>query len=121
MRFWLPAACLSLAIDAHAFGLSQNQREHGAEVFAASGCSHCHSIRNVGGHKGPDLSGVGRVLNKDQIRAQILQGGNQMPPFSDDLEPAEVDILVTYLRSCREKPRKSKSAPASTLGNPPSH
>jgi mono/diheme cytochrome c family protein len=115
MRLWLPAVCLCFAVVSPAFGSSQNQREHGAELFVASGCRHCHTIHNVGGHKGPDLSGVGRVLSKDKIRAQILNGGNQMPPFTDDLEAAEVDDLVAYLRSCREKPKKQQARPVLRL------
>ena len=121
MRLWLPVVCLCLAAGSHAFGSSQNQRERGAYVFAASGCRHCHTIHNVGGHKGPDLSGVGRVLSKAKIRAQILRGGNQMPPFTDDLEPAEVDVLVAYLRSCREKPKKAQPAPGPILDKQISH
>lgn len=121
MRLGLSAFCLYLVIGFQAFGLSKKQREHGAEVFVASGCRHCHTVNNVGGHKGPDLSGVGRVLNKEQIRAQILQGGNQMPPFSDDLKPTEVDVLVTYLRSCREKLKKNKPAAGRALDKPVSH
>jgi mono/diheme cytochrome c family protein len=115
MRLWLPAVCLCLAAGSNAFGSSQNQREHGAELFVASGCRHCHTIRNVGGHKGPDLSGVGRALSKDKIRAQILNGGDQMPPFTDDLETAEVNDLVAYLRSCREKPKKQQAVPVRHL------
>ena len=88
MRGWIPVLCLVLAAGSQAFASSQSQREHGAAVFAANGCTHCHSIHKVGGHKGPDLSGVGRVLSKTKIRAQILHGGNEMPSFTDDLEPA---------------------------------
>lgn len=114
MRLWLLSVCLCMASGFYAFGSSQSKQERGAEVFAASGCRHCHTIHGVGGHKGPDLSGVGRVLSKAKIRAQILQGGNQMPPFTNDLEPTEVDVLVAYLRSCREKPKKAqpKAGPA---------
>ena len=75
----------------------------GATVFAESGCQHCHSVHHYGGTKGPDLSGVGRLLNKTQIRIQILQGGHQMPPFADILKKFEVDDLVAYLHSCRDK------------------
>jgi mono/diheme cytochrome c family protein len=115
MKLWLAAACLYLAAATHASGASRNQREHGAELFVASGCRHCHTIRNVGGHKGPDLSGVGRVLSKDKIREQILNGGDQMPPFMDNLEAAEINDLVAYLRSCREKPKKQQTTPASRM------
>ncbi len=59
-----------------------------------------------GGTKGPDLSGVGRTLSKDQIRTQILQGGHEMPAFADILQKSEVDDLVAYLHSCRDKKPK---------------
>jgi len=106
MRCWLLAFCLVLAFGSMAFASSRSQREHGAALFASNGCGHCHSIHKVGGHKGPDLSGVGRTMSKDKIREQILRGGNEMPSFTDDLQPAEVKDLVAYLRSCREKPIK---------------
>jgi mono/diheme cytochrome c family protein len=104
MKGWLAGLCLLLAAVSQAFASSQGQRDRGAAVFAANGCGHCHSIHKVGGHKGPDLSGVGRSLSKSRIREQILHGGNEMPAFVDDLETHEVDDLVVYLRSCREKP-----------------
>ena len=85
------------------FASSRGQREHGASVFAASGCMHCHSIRNEGGHKGPDLSGVGWRLKKDQMRRQIVNGSKLMPPFGDDLQDADLADLLAYLHSCRDK------------------
>jgi mono/diheme cytochrome c family protein len=107
MKLWLAGFCLFLTVVPQAFASSQTQRDRGAAVYAANGCGHCHSIRKAGGHKGPDLSGVGRSLSKARMREQILRGGNQMPPFTDNLEPAEVNDLVAYLRSCREKPDKN--------------
>jgi mono/diheme cytochrome c family protein len=82
---------------------SPSDKQHGATLFVDNGCQHCHSIRKNGGTKGPDLSGVGRTLNKTQIRTQILQGGHQMPAFADILKESEVDDLVAYLHSCRDK------------------
>jgi mono/diheme cytochrome c family protein len=87
-----------------AFASSAKQR--GATVFVDNGCQHCHTIHGQGGTKGPDLSGVGRTLNKTQIRSQITQGGRQMPPFADILKASEVDDLVAYLHSCRDKKPK---------------
>ncbi len=121
MRLWLSAVCLCLVFSSHAFAASKGQRDRGAELFTVIGCQHCHTIRNVGGHKGPDLSGVGRILNKTQIREQILHGGKQMPPFTDDLEPAEVNDLVAYLRSCRQKSKISQPAPGLALDKGISH
>jgi mono/diheme cytochrome c family protein len=85
---------------------ASSDKQHGAAVFADNGCQHCHTIRKNGGNKGPDLSGVGRTLNKTQIRTQILQGGHEMPAFADILKESEVDDLVAYLHSCRDKKPK---------------
>jgi mono/diheme cytochrome c family protein len=121
MRLWFSAVCLCLVFSSHAFAASRGQRDRGAELFAASGCQHCHTIHNVGGHKGPDLSGVGRILTKTQIRIQILRGGKEMPPFTDNLEPDEVNDLVAYLRSCREKRKTSQPAPGFAMDKGISH
>ncbi len=106
MKLELAVLLVVLVAGSPVLASSRDQRTHGAAVFAASGCGHCHRMSNKGGHKGPDLSGVGRKLTKAQIREQILHGGNEMPSFTDDLEQSEVDDLVAYLRSCREKPKK---------------
>jgi mono/diheme cytochrome c family protein len=106
MMLWPPAVCTLLLFGSFALGASRGQRERGAQVFAASGCLHCHTIHSVGGHKGPNLSGVGRALTSVQIRDQILHGGNEMPPFEEGIEPDEVKDLVAYLRSCREKQKR---------------
>ena len=107
----LPSVILFLAASSSLIASatpSSNQQEHGATVFSENGCLHCHTIRNNGGAKGPDLSGVGRRLSEAQIRAQILQGGRQMPSFADILQPSETEDLVAYLRSCREESDKEK-------------
>jgi mono/diheme cytochrome c family protein len=95
-----------LVCSSTGFASSRSQRARGASVFAASGCSHCHSIRTAGGHKGPDLSGVGRRLKKDQMRKQIVAGSNRMPPFGETLQETEIADLISYLRSCRDKQKK---------------
>jgi mono/diheme cytochrome c family protein len=88
--------------------VSNDPRVRGAHVFTDSGCLQCHTIRNNGGKKGPDLSGVGRRLNETRIRAQILNGGKQMPSFADILQLTEADDLVAYLHSLRDKEKKQK-------------
>jgi mono/diheme cytochrome c family protein len=82
---------------------SRSQRERGAALFSSTGCQHCHAIRNVGGHRGPDLSGVGRRESKAALRRQIVNGSNVMPGFGDVLEPQQLKELIAYLRSCRDK------------------
>jgi mono/diheme cytochrome c family protein len=81
-------------------------RIRGANVFSGAGCMQCHTIRRKGGTKGPDLSGVGRRLNKAQILEQVQNGGKQMPSFADVLEQSETDDLVAFLLSCRDKKAK---------------
>jgi mono/diheme cytochrome c family protein len=107
MNLFRPALVLALAVTSSlsAFALSSAKRR-GAAVFADNGCQHCHSIHHDGGTKGPDLSGVGRLLSKTQIRMQVLQGGQQMPSFAGVLQKSEVDDLVAYLHSCRDKKPK---------------
>jgi mono/diheme cytochrome c family protein len=106
MRPQLFLAILVLAFSSFALASSQSQRARGAAVFSVSGCQHCHTIRNVGGHKGPDLSGVGRRKSKAAMRQQIVYGSKVMPAFGDDLAPDELNDLIAYLRSCRERPPK---------------
>jgi mono/diheme cytochrome c family protein len=103
-----PGASPKKAEDTSTAVVSNDPRVRGAHAFAENGCQQCHSIRNSGGKKGPDLSGVGRRLNEAQIRAQIMNGGKQMPSFADILQLTEADDLVAYLHSLRDKEKKSK-------------
>ena len=107
MRVVLVIAALLLAFSSFAIASSRSQRAHGAAVFSESGCQHCHSIGGVGGHKGPDLSAVGRRKSKAALRQQIVYGSKVMPAFGDDLEPDELKDLIAYLKSCRQKPAKA--------------
>jgi ubiquinol-cytochrome c reductase cytochrome b subunit len=106
MRFGLSVLVIFMVCSSTGFASSRSQRARGASIFAASGCSHCHSIRNVGGHKGPDLSGVGRRLEKDQMRKQIVTGSKRMPPFGETLQEAEIADVIAYLRSCQDRQKK---------------
>jgi mono/diheme cytochrome c family protein len=103
MRLWLLALAVVLVSTPAGFASSRSQQEHGASVFAESGCLHCHSIRHTGGSRGPDLSGVGSRLKEAQMRRQIVYGSKQMPPYGDALQEQEFADLIAYLRSCRDK------------------
>jgi len=110
MKFLAPALFVLTAatLPLWAAPLSQqgDQRERGAHVFNDNGCHQCHTIRHNGGTKGPDLSGVGRRLSEGQIRMQVIEGGKSMPPFGKILKQSELDDLVAYLHSCRDKAKK---------------
>jgi mono/diheme cytochrome c family protein len=107
MRFTGLVAASILAFSCLAFASSRSQKAHGAQVFADTGCTHCHSIKNVGGHRGPDLSGVGRRKTKAELERQIVFGSKVMPAFGDDLGPGDLKDLIAYLKSCRQKPAKT--------------
>lgn len=89
-----------------AVAATRAQREHGAQVFNANGCLHCHTMGNTGGTRGPNLSGIGRTARPEEMRKQIVQGGKGMPAFGEVLQPNELDDLIAYLRTCRAKPKK---------------
>jgi mono/diheme cytochrome c family protein len=107
MRVVLFIAVFLLAFSSFAIASSQSQKARGAAVFSETGCQHCHSINNVGGHKGPDLSGVGRRKSKAALRQQIVFGSKVMPAFGDDVGPNDLKDLIAYLHSCRQKPAKA--------------
>lgn len=73
----------------------------GAVLFRDKGCSHCHGAGGIGTLKAPALI---HIRNEKQwtparITAQILNGGQKMPPFSDSLTDSEVAQIVAYLRA----------------------
>ena len=74
----------------------------GAELFKERGCLQCHALHGVGGHKGPDLSAVGKRMKPEAIRTQINEGGGAMPPYSDALGDGELEKLVDFLRRQRK-------------------
>ncbi len=84
-------------------------RAAGQALFHDKGCEHCHGVDGAGAEKGPSLLGVGRTLKPAGIQAQILHGGDAMPPFADALAPEEVRALVEYL-SAKKKVIRGKGA-----------
>lgn len=102
MRLRMVCIILVAAFPLLAVASSPSQRARGAAVFADSGCQHCHSIHNVGGHTGPDLSNVGKRKTESQIRHQIVYGSKIMPPFGNILQRRQLNDLLAYLRSCRD-------------------
>ena len=94
------------------YASAASDRAAGRVLFHEKGCEHCHGVGGIGGEKGPDLSGVGRKLKADEIRTQILHGGDAMPSFADVLAPDEVKLLVESL-SAKKKLVKTKQTPAS--------
>ncbi len=71
----------------------------GYELFSMN-CAHCHGA-DARGDEGPDLHG----LTKSDARiAALIKNGikGEMPKFGSKLSEADVQALVTYLRSLGE-------------------
>lgn len=81
-------------------------------LFHEAGCEQCHGANLAGTAKGPSLLTVGKVLKKDAIRQQIHDGGGEMPPFADALEPDEIDRLVDFLATKKKAPKGLPPTPA---------
>jgi ubiquinol-cytochrome c reductase cytochrome b subunit len=88
----------------------------GAVVLQNKQCRNCHALENIGGRRGPDLSGVGIRLTRDQLIDQISNGtpgGGNMPAYGKQLKPAEMSALVEFLVSLRPR-GQGPARPAAT-------
>ena len=77
-------------------------KDRGAELFHSKGCDHCHGPAGVGGGKGPDLQLVRTRRKRDQIIAQIHDGGKSMPDFGDKLTADQINDLASFLLTKRK-------------------
>lgn len=65
------------------------------DVVFASTCSACHGADGTGS-TGPDLT-VRNTLTKNEIVAQVTNGGSSMPEYGSRLSPAEIDAVAQYV------------------------
>ncbi len=86
----------------------------GAVVLQNKQCRNCHALEGSGGRRGPELSGVGTRLTRDQLIDQISNGtpgGGNMPAYGKQIRPAEMTALVDFLVSLRP-PGRDAARPA---------
>lgn len=80
--------------------------EKGKALFVQQ-CVTCHNAASTEKKLGPGLKGLfkmaklnnGKKPTEENIRAQIDNGGNGMPPYKDMLSDHEKDDLVAYLKT----------------------
>jgi ubiquinol-cytochrome c reductase cytochrome b subunit len=80
--------------------------------MSVEGCTACHQIDGVGGHRGPDLTDVGDRRAYTELIWRVARGGGGMPAYANVLKPQQINDLVSYLET-RVTPGQ-----ASTNGNP---
>jgi mono/diheme cytochrome c family protein len=71
----------------------------GAVLFGKSGCPFCHGPAGMGTERAPSLRDAHKHLSDEQIRHQIHDGGQMMPPFGEALTADEIAHLATFLRA----------------------
>ncbi|MBX9653280.1 cytochrome b N-terminal domain-containing protein [bacterium] len=96
----------------------------GMLVFQNKNCRNCHAIDGIGGRRGPDLNGVGARLTIEQLIDQVSNGtpgGGNMPAYGKQINPAEMEVLSTFLASLRTKdvgPAKPHLTPGKMILTP---
>ena len=90
-------------LPANVVGATSGPVADGALLFYQKGCEYCHSVGGYGGSRGPDLSAVGDRLNEQQMTLRILNGGVNMPPFNNTITPDQLDKLLAFLQSRKQR------------------
>ncbi len=105
------------ATGLHAASKRKADEQAGAVLFRDKGCAYCHGVGGAGGKKAPSLLDLGKnpLWPPAKITAQIMNGGQKMPPFGDSLTDPEIAQLVAYLRA-RHRPIPP---PATNAAPPP--
>jgi ubiquinol-cytochrome c reductase cytochrome b subunit len=98
---WSPSmnAWSSVPIPARYLSGRTALERQGAVVFQNKQCHNCHALGGGGGKRGPALDAVAVSLTQDQLIRQVIQGGGNMPAYGRNLNPAETNALVAFLRT----------------------
>ena len=84
------------------------QNDAGKMVFEAN-CVACHGEDGAGTSTGqalnaPDLrSDMVQKTSDAELKKQVSEGKNNMPPFKDTLKPDEISSVVAYVRTFAKK------------------
>lgn len=67
-----------------------------ARTIYVDNCASCHG-ENLEGNSGPSLENIGSDMSKEEILAQIENGGNGMPPAI--IQGEEAEQVASWLAS----------------------
>lgn len=104
------AACLGCEVERRKsdaeLGLNPQQAA-GRKIYDAE-CDRCHEPYSTRGKKGPGLKGMfqhkylplsGLPANDDRVTDIIRLGRNEMPGYSQKLDPEQIQDLLAYLHT----------------------
>ena len=95
----------SIAVITAALAFSADKKgdaKKGQEVFENSACMGCHNTDNDEKRgNAPALKGLFKKegMTEAKVVEKVNKGGNGMPPYEEQLEPAQKVDLVAYLKT----------------------
>jgi menaquinol-cytochrome c reductase cytochrome b/c subunit len=87
--------------------LPEGEAQQGAELFAESGCTNCHTylgsgVSNLGA---PDLSSIGQSIDKARAKAYVSNprafGNSVMPVYGQTLSDEQLDQVAAFLEASK--------------------
>lgn len=84
-------------LPASVVGTDKGPLAEGAKLMHIKGCLYCHDIGGYGGHRGPELTEIGKLLTRDDIIIRINNGGHNMPAFASSMSSVELNLIVDFL------------------------
>ena len=87
--------------------LPEGEAQQGAELFAESGCTNCHTylgsgVSNLGA---PDLSSIGQSIDQARAKAYVSNprrfGNSVMPVYCNTLSDTQLDQIAAFLAASK--------------------